>query len=199
MIVSLVGPPCAGKSTFASRFVTVHPCFKYCPIDTYRAEYDCESAAWSALAKDIRESPDSIVESCGFNWQLEPILQRYFDTDQIHTILFYGDENIFKWRLEKRQAKRVPPFEYEFQDEIASIDWVCGQIENYRLTGEHPFPCLAWHSVIPSDLNTKDSIYTRTKNIIMARRLAIKQTTGERSDYRSESVSSEEGSPEDQG
>lgn len=190
MIVNLVGPPCGGKSTFASEFVLRHPYFTYCPIDTYRAEYSCEQAAWAALAKDINEAEDVIIESCGFSWQLEFVLEG----KDVYTIYMGAGEDELLRRLSERQKKREIPFEYEFSDEVETLLWIMQRVR-----------ALDWPNWARPDfvhfnghLDPKDS-YLRISTRILAERMARKQQTGESSDYRSESVSSQEGSREDQG
>lgn len=140
MIINLVGAPCAGKSTFAARFVLEHPEFKYCPIDEYRIKYEDEVLAWEKLTQDIIENKDVIVESCGMSWQLAQTFNTgVIRSRKIYTIAFHGNQHQLEERLEYRQKRSVPmPFKYDPNDERMAIRW----------TLEH----LAEKAVVPIDV-----------------------------------------------
>lgn len=125
IIINLVGPPCSGKSTFAARYVLEHPEFKFCPIDAYRVEYKEEELAWQNFCKDILESKDVIVESCGLGWRLRDIFRMSsVQKRRTVTISFIGKyEEIYK-RLVERQHKRPIDYEYDLSDEFAAILYV---------------------------------------------------------------------------
>lgn len=174
MIVNLIGPPCGGKSTFASKFILEHPYFKYCPIDAYRAEYSCEQEAWAALAKDVSEAEDVIIESCGFSWQLEFVLEG----KDAYTIAVVAEEDRLFERLTERQKKREIPFEYEFSDETETLIWIMQRVR------EHDWPEWGYPDVIhPNGHTSEKDSYEILSRRILAERKARKQQTGENSDY----------------
>ena len=113
-IINLIGPPAAGKSTFASKFVLEHPEYTYCSIDAYRAEFKDEVPAWEHLEESILKHPKVISETSGLSWRLIKIFNsRALRRRKIFTIAFTGSSNIILSRLQNRQRREVPyPYHY---------------------------------------------------------------------------------------
>jgi adenylate kinase family enzyme len=135
MIVNLVGPPAAGKSTFAARFVAEHPYFRYCTIDAYRQEHDEEEVAWAFLLRDMVERRDVVLESCGLDWRLMQI----FDMEAIRrrpilTICFDAPYETLLERVSTRQKgqRRGLATERIHSDEKESVRWVQEHLEKLR-------------------------------------------------------------------
>lgn len=123
MIVNLIGPPAAGKSTFAARFVVEHPDFVYCSIDECRIEMKDEVAAWDRFYQIIRENPNVVMESMGLSWRLKSLFHSPdIKSRMLVTIAMTGDLVDLHKRLDERQ-KRPVPFPYDGIDEHRSIDW----------------------------------------------------------------------------
>lgn len=125
MIINLIGPPAAGKSTFASRYVVTHPEFTYCSIDEYRIAHSDEEKAWANLTNDVINSKIVMLESIGLSWRLKGLFQKIKDR-KIITIALIGDPLVIHERLNNRE-KRFVPFPYKDLDEHLTIDYT---IEN---------------------------------------------------------------------
>jgi adenylate kinase family enzyme len=110
MIVNLIGPPGAGKSTFAARFVLEHPEFVYCPIDEYRIRYKNEPQAWGKMLEDVVNNPEVVVETCGLSYRLNDIWNAEIVRRQrIFTVRFdVQDPKILFNRLTERNKREVP-------------------------------------------------------------------------------------------
>lgn len=129
MIINLVGPPAAGKSTFAAKYVLEHPEFKYCTIDAYRIKYKNEDTAWAKLFQDVLENKNIILESCGLSWRLVDIFNsEAVRRRHLYTVAFVGDIEEIKERLAERQ-KRPVPFPYDPLDEVAAVDYVSEHLD----------------------------------------------------------------------
>ena len=124
----MAGPPAAGKTQFASRFVLEHPEFKFCSIDAYRVEHKNEDKAWQHFQEDIIKNKDVIVESCGLGWRLEKVFEACSGR-KIFTVAFIGDFNEIYERLSQRQHKRPIDYDYDLSDEFAAISYVLENID----------------------------------------------------------------------
>ena len=124
MIISLIGPPGVGKSTFAARFILEHPQFTYCSIDAFRFQYQDEEEAWGKLGQKIKSSDLVLLETSGLSWRLNSIFQEAKDRPTV-TLGLTGNPDIVKERIKSR-IKRDTPYPYEW-DEYRTADYV---IEN---------------------------------------------------------------------
>ena len=120
----MMGPPCAGKSTFASRFVLEHSDWTYVSIDQFRTEYGDvselqrgERLAWEKLTTAVHQSSKVILETSGYSWRLARVLK----DKNVFQVLFTGDPEIFHERLRGR-SQRVTPYPSS-RSEHDSIDW----------------------------------------------------------------------------
>jgi hypothetical protein len=109
LIISLIGPPAAGKSYFAAKYTAEHPEFVYCSIDEYRIKHEDEANAWEDLYKDVQDKEEVILESGGLSWRLEEL----FNSDEVRkklivTIAFTGNADVLHERLTNRQKRPVP-------------------------------------------------------------------------------------------
>jgi adenylate kinase family enzyme len=163
MIINLVGPPGGGKSAFASRYVLNHPFFTYCDISSYRAESNSEEEAWLSLERDVLQNNHVVLETCGLNHQLSDLFDRVRDREVL-TIAFIGDVEALQRRVEERQNRREPPFNYRFSDELASIEWVMEHLD------DSPKPLDIF---IDSTGTSIDVIYDSITNAIIERRITM--------------------------
>ena len=120
LIINLIGPPAAGKSTFAAKYILEHPEYRYCTIDEYRITYKDEHLAWRAFANDIRNADPVIMESVGLSWRLADM----FNTEEarhrsICTIAFIGTPEILHERLTSRQKRMVPGISFDRDEDLA--------------------------------------------------------------------------------
>jgi adenylate kinase family enzyme len=138
MVINLCGPPAAGKSAFAARFILEHPDFTYLSIDAFRIECKDEDEAWSKLAGAVLKNKKVLLESSGLSWRLMFIFAALkegekIDDREVFTILFTGKREILLERLKNRQKRSVPmPYH---QDEIEFLDW---SIEHMHELGSEP-------------------------------------------------------------
>lgn len=151
MIINLVGPPAAGKSTFAARFVLEHPEFKFCSIDAYRIAHKQEDKAWQALLHDMLENKNVVLESAGLSWRLPGILNtETLRRRKLVTIGFVGEIPVIKERLKERQ-KRPVPFPYKDIDELAAVDYVSEHISeipmDYMIDVTHKDPIVQYEEL----------------------------------------------------
>lgn len=76
ILINLVGPPGAGKSTLAQAFVAANPGWAFLSIDTYMVRGQLEHAdAWEAMITHSRLYPNVIVESSGLSKHLRRLLK----------------------------------------------------------------------------------------------------------------------------
>jgi len=163
MIINLVGPPAAGKSTFAARYVLEHPEFKYCPIDEYRIAYEDEGLAWSHLTKDVLSRRHVVLETCGMGWRLADL----WNTDTIKrrpivTVAFLGDPDALHMRLSIRQKRPLPP-PFLPEDEHLAIDHM---VERFNRDVVTPVD----YSVVTTGLDIED-VYKKVASFVNGRRL----------------------------
>lgn len=131
MIINLIGPPCAGKSTFAGRYVLEHPEYTFCSIDSYRFRYGNEDLAWAKFQEEIVKHRNVIVESCGLSYRLKNILNsKALSKRKIVTVYMYATVDTCISRL-KTRIKRTPDFEewssYN-RDEAAAITYALSEL-----------------------------------------------------------------------
>lgn len=127
MIINLVGPPAAGKSSFAARFVLEHPEFRYCAIDAYRIEFQDEEEAWFQLEEDVHDSKLVLLESSGLSWRLVPIFTKIkLQERPMITLGLTGNPDVIKERLKNRQRRTIP-YPYAW-DEYRTADFVIEHI-----------------------------------------------------------------------
>jgi len=125
LIINLIGPPCGGKTQFASKYVLEHPEFRFCSIDAYRVEHKDEEKAWESFVADVIKSKNVIIESCGLDWKLGKVFLNPGIIDKkVLTIAFVGEFNDIYERLAERQHKRPINYEYNLSDEFAAISYV---------------------------------------------------------------------------
>jgi hypothetical protein len=168
VIVNLVGPPAAGKSTFAAKFVLEHTFFNYACIDEFRIKLANEREAWTALKRAVKASESIILETCGLNYRLSVLFN---DPDirkrPIFTIAFQGRTDILEQRLTERQKRQVPHhnhplLNYTPEDERNAIRYVMANINK---------------TVAPVDYRvdvskkTEKEIYEELSSLIVAKRL----------------------------
>jgi hypothetical protein len=113
MIINLTGPPAAGKTLLAERFVLEHPEYTYLSIDNYRIEFKNEETAWYELMISVINSPNVILESSGLSWKLKNWIFQHpaIQGQEIKTVILYGNDQDFLDRLRKRNRPDVP-FKY---------------------------------------------------------------------------------------
>jgi len=76
ILINLVGPPGAGKSTLAAAYCRRHPDWTFLSIDQYMLSGLTHREAWEALRQHARIYPRAIVESSGLSRYLRPLLTR---------------------------------------------------------------------------------------------------------------------------
>lgn len=170
MIINLTGPPCAGKSTFASRFVLEHPEFRYCAIDAYRVELEDEGLAWTELLIDILGQRNIVLESCGLNYRLQQI----FNNETIRrrpttSVEFTAPRELLINRLMNRQHKRPLPEPFRPEDELIAIDYVLEHLgdqiipPDIKVSTSWPFE--SWYQEVVNKINAAriDSVSHRTR------------------------------------
>jgi adenylate kinase family enzyme len=118
MLVNLVGPPAAGKTLHAQRFVSEYPEFSHLAIDDYRITWKDEDQAWYELMCAAANAPHNVVESSGLSWKLEAWILSHIEIERrgILTVVLYGNTDVFTKRLLDRrtQANRPTiPFKYK--------------------------------------------------------------------------------------
>lgn len=124
MVINLSGPPGAGKSLFASKFVTHFPDWTYIPIDMYRLQNHHESIAWYYLEQDLISSKQAVLETSGLSWRLENIFKGLKDRP-VFTMHFHAPRDVLRERVTNRQKRNVPnPY---FADELEFIDYALEQ------------------------------------------------------------------------
>lgn len=163
MIVNLIGPPGAGKSTFASRFVLEHPYFTLCDIAGYRAETSSEEEAWYKLERDVALNRDVILETCGLNHQLKGIFNRTKDR-HVYTVLIMGELKELQRRVRERKRKRIPPFKYRLRDEVNTVEWVIEHLDETPIAPE---------LIVNTVKDNADDDYNFITNAIIRRRLMV--------------------------
>lgn len=164
MLVNIIGPPAAGKSSMATKYVLEHPTWSYISIDACRIEEQDENEAWRIFEKRIKESKLLIAESSGLSWRLPSILAR-LDARPIMTLAMIASPTILHLRLSNRQNKRELPYRLRM-DEHDSIDWVLQNLDNI----EYPIA-----EYIHTEKYSKDELYELVSEKIRQFRL-----TGER-------------------
>lgn len=158
MIVNLVGPPAAGKSTFAARYVAEHPFYKYCTIDAYREAHKEEEHAWTHLTKDMVERRDVILESCGLDWRLHKVL----DVEAIRrrpvlTVCFDAPYDTLKSRVDQRHTgPRGLHTDFIHSDEIMSVKWVQEHLHELR-----PSPEMTLNTGVLSEQEVYEQVSSR--------------------------------------
>lgn len=86
-VVSLIGPPAVGKTTFAKWFVQRNPIYVHLDVAEYRKWYGAtkrgisnekhlfnERQAWTAVKHHIRQAGFAIVESTGLSHRLRDVM-----------------------------------------------------------------------------------------------------------------------------
>ncbi len=125
MIINLIGPPCAGKSYIASRYVLEHPSWNYLSIDECRITQRDENKAWELFEWWLSSRTLAIAESSGLSWRLPAILKK--QVIPVYTIALLAKREELHKRLAVRQHKRKIPYKLRM-DEKQSIDWVLQNI-----------------------------------------------------------------------
>lgn len=163
MIVNLIGPPGAGKSTFASRFVLEHPHFTLCDIAGYRAESSTEKEAWERLERDVALNRDVVLETCGLNYQLKGIFRKNKDR-HVFTVLIVGEPKELRKRIRERRRKRIPPFKYRLRDELNTVEWVMDHLDETPIAPE---------LIVNTVSGNSEDDYSYITNAIIRRRLLV--------------------------
>jgi len=165
--IALIGPPCAGKSWFAGRYVAEHPEFSYYSIDEFRIEYQDEDTAWQKLQAAISSKQDVIIESSGLSYRFKGLFTD-IDLATVRTIALTGDKDILYQRLEERQ-KRPIPFPYQFSDERASIEWTLLNL------GKCYLPI---NMLVSTTTNSQEEVYRMLSLYIAKERVSIYREFG---------------------
>lgn len=183
-ILNLIGPPGAGKSTFASKFVLEYPEFKYCTIDEYRIEYENESLAWQKMLEDAINHKYVIIESCGLSYRLNHIFNsETVRRRPIYTINFDVDDiKILQKRLQNRCKRSVPlpqrihnasqPNNVNISHELQAAYWFMNNLQNIA----YPID----YTVYTNQYESENEYYQTLVNIINAARIDSLKYKGRR-------------------
>lgn len=115
VLVNLVGPPGAGKSTLAAAFVRRNPEWTLLTIDKYMLSGLEHRDAWEAIRTHARCYPRVILESSGLSRYLRPLL-----VQSAHATVRVTSEEA-KRRRDTRPKERVKAAEkWGTQDDLAT-------------------------------------------------------------------------------
>lgn len=171
MLVNLTGPPCSGKSLFASRFMEEYPEFQHLSIDAYRIQHKDEDSAWYELMCDAAAAKHAILETSGLSWHIEAHFLQHPVTRRrgILTIVLYGNEEDFQERLRVRESQKEKPaipFKYKGLT-LKSLVRKCLEI----LPEKYP---TAYFLCTDNTGNTEEQ-YTEFKEVILKKEKKLKK------------------------
>jgi hypothetical protein len=162
MLVNLIGPPCAGKSYVASKYVLEHAVWDYVSIDACRVDKADEDEAWKLFSQRLRYSKRIIAESSGLSWRMPDILAKLDEHRQVLTLALIAPSEVLHERLKHRQHKRKIPYQLRM-DEAQSINWVLQNLDDI----EYPVD-----EYIRTDIVSKEELYNLVSEKIRKFRLS---------------------------